>query len=61
MYNIAFFLVLQLLIVLSWRVNTVNEFGMPLLLPEKLRILMPWLTLIICLTAALDLNLPSTC
>ena len=34
-----------------------NEFGMPLLLPEKLRILMPWLTLIICLTAALDLNL----
>ncbi|XP_030940088.1 uncharacterized protein LOC115965014 [Quercus lobata] len=49
----------ELLIVLSWRVNTVNEFGMPLLLPEKLRILMPWLTLIICLTAALDLNLPS--
>ena len=61
MYNIVSFLFFYLLIILSWRINTVNEFGLPLLLPEKSRILTSWLTLVICSTTALDPKLSITC
>ena len=60
LYNLFYLLVLQFLIVQTWRVQITDGFRLPLPLLERSRILMTWSILVICSPIALDLSLPNT-
>ena len=60
LYNLLYLLILQFLIVQTWRVQITDGFRLPLPLLERSRILTTWSILVICLLVSLEPSLLNT-